>query len=141
MSYIFKQKFQLSDLAGLRQERKRIVIFEPEEYLAALYGHYLYAHNFDIKHCWNINKLREAIINFQPELLIFCADTSQPLLKTSLIPGGLISEFPNLKVVSTGYNLNSQGIGELMAVGVISHINRRLSRPQDIVEIVKTLLL
>jgi hypothetical protein len=113
------------------------VIFEPEEYLAALYGYYLREHNFDIKHCPDIDKLRSLIISFQPELLVLNADVPG---KVSVIPAGLINEFPDLKVISTGYNLNGQGIGELMANGVICHINRRLSRPQDLVILVETIL-
>ena len=140
MAYLFKQKLNLSDLAGLARDRKRILIYEPEEYLGTLYSHYLRTHNFDIKHCPDLKRLREYIITFEPDLLIFSLGLGDGFPKDFLTPNRLIKEFPNLKIISTGYNLSSQKIGELMATGVVSHINRRLSRPQDLALIVKTIL-
>ena len=51
MAYLFKQKLQINELAGLSQPNFRVLVYEPEEYLGALYAHYLAAHNFDIRHC------------------------------------------------------------------------------------------
>jgi DNA-binding NtrC family response regulator len=140
MNYIFKQKLQLADLASLDRAPKRILIFEPEQYLSALYGHYLARHNFDIKHCTELGELRKLLLNFNPELLVLSLDNTELLPKVSQMPRRLVNEFPSLKVISTSYNLNNESIGELMRSGVVSHINRRLSRPQDLVAIVKTIL-
>jgi hypothetical protein len=140
MAYIFKQKLKLSDLASLAIAPKRVLIYEPEKDLAALYAYYLSEQNFEIKHCLDFEAIRQSVINFQPNLLIFSTDSPDNLPKIRLFPVALIKEFPSLRVISTGYNLSGQGIGELMAIGVISHINRRLSRPQDLAILVTTLL-
>lgn len=140
MDYIFKQKLQLADLAGLQSRPKRILIYEPESDLAALYAYYLREHNFEIKHCFNTDAIRQHVVSFQPHLLIFSADGPELSLKIKPIAATLIKEFPGLNLVSTGYSVSGRRIGELMSIGVISHINRRLSRPQDVVDVVKMVL-
>ena len=140
MVYLFKQKFNFAELAGLAVLPKRILIYEPEDYLAALYAHYLRLHNFDIKDCPNLGEINEIIMSFKPHLLIFCADGVR---ESSQFPGMILSlsrRFPDLHFLATGYNLSHQGIKELMSAGVESHLNRRLSRPQDITVLVKTIL-
>jgi DNA-binding NtrC family response regulator len=138
MTYIFKQQLNLRDLADLESQPKRILIYEPESYLAALYCHYLNKHNFDIKHCSNLAEVGRSIKDFQPHLLIFSADGDS--FKSPGMISSLSRAFPGLQLLTTGYNLSSQSIKTLMDAGVLGHLNRRLSRPQDIVEIVKTLL-
>lgn len=66
MAYLFRQKLYLKDLAGLSAPPKKILISEPESYLSALYGHYLEAHNFDIKHCPRLDQIKAALANFSP---------------------------------------------------------------------------
>jgi len=141
MAYFFKQKLNLADLAGLSAAPKRILIYEPEDYLAALYAYYLRLHNFDIKHCPNLSQVGQMTTAFRPHLLIFAADGLWNGVKTSGLILSLSRKFPDLHFLTTGYNLSHQGIKEFMSAGVESHLNRRLSRPQDIVEIVSTLLL
>ena len=138
--YLFKQKLNLADLAGLTILPKRILIYEPETYLAALYAHYLRLHNFDIKHCPDLRGIHQLILSFQPHLLIFCADDHKIAAEFPGLVLSLSRRFPDLHFLATGYNLSHQGIKELMSAGVQSHLNRRLCRPQDIVHIVETLL-
>jgi len=138
MAYIFKQKINLADLAALGQEPKKVLIYEPESELGALYAHYLRAHNFDIRHCPYLASIRQFIAEFEPHLLIFNAESSQALLEISRVSRNFPAGFPRL--ISTGYNLSGQKIGELMSAGVASHINRKLSRPQDLAILVETIL-
>jgi len=138
MAYIFKQQLNLRDLADLAGQPKRILIYEPESYLAALYRHYLSEHNFDIKHCSNLAEVGKIIKDFQPHLLIFSADGDS--FKYPGIISSLSRAFPGLQLLTTGYNLNSQSIKTLMDAGVLGHLNRKLSRPRDIPVLVKTIL-
>ena len=140
MPYIFKQKLNLSDLAGFATLPKRILIYEPEDYLAALYAHYLRQHNFDIKHCPNLSQVSEMIASFQPHLLIFCADGREAAFKASGLISTLSRRFPDLGLITTARDLSRQGIKDLMDAGVLGHLNRGLSRPQDIPVLVKTIL-
>ncbi len=136
----FKQKLNLLDLAGLQHQPKRILIHEPESDLAALYFYYLREHNFEIQHCNSSDEIRQAVLVFKPHLLIFNVDGLGSFSKMGLITKILSKEFPDLNLISTGYNLNGQGLTELMSLGVTSHLNRKLSRPQDLAVLVKTVL-
>ncbi len=137
MAYLFRQKLYLKDLAGLSAPPKKILISEPESYLSALYGHYLEAHNFDIKHCPRLDQIKAALANFSPHLLLVNADSRGV---EHLLGADFKSEFPRLLVVTTAYNLNAKNLGLLMNAGATGHINRQLTRPQDVVDIVKALL-
>ena len=141
MAYLFRQKLNISELVDLAQAPKRILIHEPEEYLSALYAHYLRAHNFDVKHCPNWDKISAMVKSFRPQVFIFSADALVPHTNVKIwgLLSGLVSDFPNLKLISTGLG-NSSPLKELMAAGVLGHINRKLSRPQDLAIIVKSIL-
>ena len=142
MAYIFKQKLNMSELSGIIENPKKVLIHEPEEYLAALYSHYLQAHNFDIKHCPNLEQIRESINSFRPDVLVFSVDaSSQPAAPAriwKLLPY-LRSSFPDLRLISTGLG-GGNYMPELMAAGVLGHINRSLHRPQDLGIIIKSIL-
>ena len=138
MAYIFKQQLNLKDLADLDSQPKRILIYEPESYLAALYRHYLSEHNFDIKHCSNLAEVGKIIKDFQPHLLIFSADGDS--FKYPGMISSLSRAFPGLQLLTTGYNLSNQSIKTLMDAGVLGHLNRRLSRPRDVADVVNAVL-
>ena len=141
MAYIFKQKIRIVDeLAYLPRNTKTILIYEPLSDLSALYAHYLSSHNFNIHHCPDMNFLRPAIAAVSPDLLIFSLDAAVSWSQNKSLLLGLLKDFPKLSVISTSFNLNNENLKELMSLGVLSHINRRLSRPQDVVVIVKNIL-
>jgi len=140
MTYLFKQKLNLSDLADFSRAGEKILVYEPDAYLADLYRHYLRVHNFDVKHCPDLARISEQISEHRPKLVIFNTDSPGAWLKVKTMLSALIAAFPGLRVVSTAYNINAQGLSELMSLGVSSHINRRLSRPEDLVVIVKNIL-
>ena len=136
MAYIYRQKLNLSELVDLPKISRRVVVYEPNDYLGALYRHYLRAHNFDVKHCPDLLLLKETVAAFAPGLLVFCADAG----RTGVILKNFSQNFPSLKIVTTAYNLNQEEVSSLMAFGVQSHINRRFSRPQDLVLLARTLI-
>jgi hypothetical protein len=136
MAYLFKQKLQINELSGLSQPNFRVLVYEPDETLGGLYAHYLSLHNFDIKGCPDLAGLKDYINNFQPQILVFSADSAAAFASAKTI----FSYYPGLKVVTTGYNLNSEGVSQLMSLGVLSHLNRRFTRPADLPALLKTLL-
>jgi hypothetical protein len=140
MAYIFKQKINLADLVGLTRESKRVLIYEPQNDLAALYAHYLKVHNFDIKHCLHLPAIRQLMLEFKPHLLIFNAEQPHVLSEIKRTTQRLGSDYIVPSLISTGYNLSGQEIGELMSYGVSSHINRKLSRPEDLAILVEAIL-
>ena len=140
MAYLVKEKFKLSDLANLPQRRSGILIHEPDDFLSALYGHYLQAHNFDIKHCPHLALLKDHLLALNPAVLILNAESVGRASGDQI--GGLNfrRDFPYLKVVTVGRDLTGDQVRRLMDAGVCSHINRKFSRPQDLVILVQHLL-
>jgi hypothetical protein len=99
-------------------------------------------HNFDVKHCPILGKARETILAFEPDVFVFCADSDTDGLSPEiwkLLPY-LGNDFPGLRMVSTGLNSSNEVIRQLMEAGVLGHINRKLSRPQDLAIVVKSIL-
>jgi hypothetical protein len=142
MAYIFKQKLNIHDLAGVVHRQKRVLVHEPEEYLSALYGHYLREHNFDVKHCPDLGKISHLIASFRPDVLVFCSDATHSLSSREIkkLLSGFSLELPDLRLVATGLNSSGELLRELMSAGVLGHINRKLSRPQDLVVVIKSIL-
>jgi hypothetical protein len=136
MAYLFRQKLNIEEITGIAQLRRKVLIYEPEEYLAALYMHYLRSHNFDIKDCPDLVQIKEHIASFNPELLVFSTDFQTAFSSAS----SLSQSFPSLKIVTTGYNTDNERVSQFMGLGVLSHLNRRFSRPEDLSTIIKTLL-
>lgn len=135
MPYIFKQKLSLQDLVNIENQVFRILIYEPEEYLGAIYSRYLFSDRFDIMHCQSPAEVYENLNKFNPGLLIYNIDQDREFVYGRLI----IKKIPELKVITTAYNINHEVISRLMSLGVVSHINRRFSRPQDLALLAKTL--
>jgi DNA-binding NtrC family response regulator len=140
MPYIFRQKLNLTELTGEEFSPKRVLIFEPEEYLAGIYSDYLTAQNFQVQQRQDLYELHEVLIKFVPHVLIFNAEFLPNHSKNQAWLLSVKKAYPQLHLVTTGYNLNSESVGQLMTAGVSSHINRRLSRPQDLAIIVKSIL-
>ncbi len=137
MSYLFKEKFNIGDLVNIQTQTNRVVICEPEDYLAALYAHYLSRHNFDIKHCPQVETLTGVLKLFSPRILVFNVDAQKSGRRLIL---GLRRQFPGISVITVGYNTSGELIKELMSAGVSGHIDRRLSKPKDLIHIVKAVL-
>jgi hypothetical protein len=136
MAYIFKQKLQISDLANLERPLFRVLIYEPEEYLGGLYEHYMKNHNFDIRHCVSLHEINYCLQSFEPELLVYNTDSDKDFSRGRMV----FKNYPSLKIITTAYNISHEDARGLMALGVLSHINRRFSRPSDLATLAKTLL-
>jgi len=137
MSYLIKEKFSIADLTGIRVEPNRVIICEPEEYLAALYGYHLMQHNFDVRHCRGEKDVKELLLSFSPRLLVINIEAEN--LNRDLL-FSLCRQFPSLNIITIGYNIGGEVIKKLMSDGICGHIDRRLSRPKDLIYVVKAVL-
>ncbi len=140
MPYIFKQKLDISHLVNLQQPAHRILVAEPEQYLLALYASYLRAHNYEVAQCQELEFLEGSLKNFAPHLLIINAHFFADFHRLAGLLKNLKSEFAHFPIISLGDNLSGEMVKQLMELGVVSHIDRRFSRPGDIVSIAKNLL-
>ena len=140
MAYMFRQKLRLQDLAGIKVAPKKVMIFEPDEYLSALYGRYLSLHEFEVRHCRDLENLSLGLTEFLPHLMVFNAETGPDFLRHKLWLKDCKNKYPELLIITTAFNAGSQHVSELMSAGVLSHINRNFSKPHDLVYVVKALL-
>ena len=140
MPYLFKQKLNIGDLIALNTEAKRVLIFEPEEYLSGIYAYHLSNQDFEVVERRDLYETASALSLYKPHLLVFNAEFLGGTKKNKTWLLSVKKDYPQLHVVTTGYNLSSEGVGELMAAGISSHLNRRLTRPQDLAVIVKSIL-
>lgn len=140
MTYLFKQKLDIYDLVGYEKESHKILLHEPEEYLAALYFHFLNKQNFHVRHVPKIEILEEELVNFKPKVLIFSLDSEQENKLNFFWLLNFRKNFPNTSVITTGFNTNAETLKKLLNVGISSHINRKLSRPQDLVVLIQAVL-
>ncbi len=141
MAYFFRQKLNIADLTVLTAQPKKILIYEPEEYVFALYRYYLTAHSFDVYNCPKLSEARDKVSSWKPHVIIFNADCLSPstMVQLGRLFSDLSFDFPGLRLISTGLS-GEQQVKELMAMGVSSHINTRFSRPHDLVHIVRSIL-
>lgn len=140
MRYIVKQKINIADLVNLERLPHRVLIHEPEEYLLDLYNYHLAKHNFEVQSCQDVSKLEDCLVIFKPKVLIFNIDI-QP--NQSFQSHWLMSfkrKYPEINIITTGYNTDAEQLKVLLGLGVSSHVNRKLSRPQDLVVLVQAII-
>lgn len=140
MAYLFRQKFNVADLARIPEQKNRVLIFGFDVYLCQLYESLLCLHSLDVKHCATEESLRLALADFFPRLLLLDLDSLGSAGESWLKSLYFRWDFPSLIIVTISRNLDAQSVGKLMGAGVSSHINREYSRPQDVATVVKTLL-
>lgn len=137
---MFRQKFNIAELTGAPAVFSRLLLVEPESYLRKLYHSHLSRHNFEVSAhpdlesgmiMLKFNKVNAAVIGLKKEEdwnVVF------RILKS------MRSIDPGLPFVTLGENLPLPVLPKIMALGAASHLERRLSRPDDIAEVVKAVL-
>jgi DNA-binding NtrC family response regulator len=138
--YLFKNKINVADLVDLQRQSKKILIYEPNSDLGQLYSSYFKQSNFEVQHCREREILPHNLMIFSPNLLVYSLDLLHETGSKTFYLQGIKQSFPSLTVVTVGYNLDPEALKNLMNCGVSGHINRQLSRPQDLVTVVKMLL-
>lgn len=140
MRYIVKQKLNIADLVNIKQQNHKILLYEPEDFLAGLYLKHLIGGDFEVKHSPVLELLYGHIKEFNPKVIIFNLDTSIDINTKINWLKNFKKESPEVYIITTGFNTTSEILRIILGLGISSHINRRLSRPQDIVVLAKTLL-
>ncbi len=140
MTYLFKQKLRLADMAGTAPRPNKVLIYEPEEYLSALYGHYLTMDSFDVRRAFDLGDVAQLTQIYFPDIVVFSLEGG------SGMPAGIAwilnfkQTFPNSFVVTTAFNTGAEELKIIMSAGVSGHINRQLTRPQDLATVLKNIL-
>lgn len=140
MAYIFKQKFNIGELARLPKAVNKVLIAEPEEYLLALYCYHLSGSDFFVRPCREVDAVYSQVVDFVPQLLII----NQDFLLAGGAPEGFMRRLrksnPSMRIVTLGNKTSASDLKGLMAAGPNAHIDRSLTKPQDIIAVARTLL-
>jgi DNA-binding NtrC family response regulator len=140
MAYLIRQQFNINDLLPIEKASNTVAILEPESYLAKLYEKYLVAHGFTVNHCLEPESLDNFLVQSFPDVLLFNPESYGKTKYAIEIIERMVSNFPKLLVVTIGYNIEPEDLKKFMSAGITSHINRKLSKPQDVVEVVRMIL-
>ncbi len=140
MAYLYKEKLNLLELAPVFKGSKTVLLAEPEEYLLALYSGYLTNNNFLVKPCSQIRQLDGIIKKCSPDLLLFSVHFYEEISRGLKLLLSLSRDYPALPVVTLGHNIDSDILKDLMSTGIVSHIERKFTRPKDIVVVAKIIL-
>ncbi|MCX6796902.1 MAG: hypothetical protein NTX98_00275, partial [Candidatus Doudnabacteria bacterium] len=99
------------------------------------YCYYFNNHDFQAIGCRDLDLLFYLIKEVQPHLLVvnikFLEDGRFERLKRY---------FPWAKILSIGYNSDAGAVKKAMACGASSHIDRKTTKPMDIVHVAKSIL-
>jgi DNA-binding response OmpR family regulator len=140
MSYILKQKFNIADLVEKLQQPKHVLVIEPEYYLRHLYLGHLSRHGFNSSAAGDFNEGLNMILTIRPDAALIALSSEEDydyLLKGITHMRRVLPEIP---MVTLGQSLSSQVLSRLMSLGVSSHLEKSLTRPNDIIEVIKIVL-
>ncbi len=138
MAYIFKQKFDIRELTGQPKAVKRVMVFEPEIDLCGLYAYHISAADYFVKSCSNSGVFINHLQEFLPHLLL--VNHQAVLSQSSSFFKKIRQEHPELLVITIGLGAGAEDLKNLMSSGVSAHLDRRTTKPQDIVAVIASLL-
>lgn len=132
MAYLFKQKLILPSTTPA----SLVFVVEPEEYLLDLYCKYLMAETFMVKGFRTLEDI-DTSRTLSPDVVILntalLRQPDFPKFKADFLPAPV-------KIISIGIIEDQNIVSKLMSLGVAGHLERRLSRLQDLVEVVKAVI-
>lgn len=140
MSYIFKQKFHISELVPQERAVKKILIAESDSFLGALFAYHLSSEDYHVKSCNQLDAVHRHLASFAPHLLIINPGLVGGAAKASHAFRQAKQAYPHLLIVTVSFDSGSEEVKHLMAAGVNAHVDRRFTKPQDVVRIINTLL-
>ena len=139
MAYVTREKFNILELIPASTQ-KLVGLFETDYYLAGLYKQYLESNNFLVKFCLQAGDLYEFVFKFSPHVIVMNSDMFGKPKELVQSIKKIIADYPKLHIVTVGYNTMQDQLKDLMSAGIAGHMNRKLSRPQDLVVVIKSLL-
>jgi len=140
MSYIIKQKLMLSDLAEINQRLHTVLLFEPEEDLRNIYSLYFVRHNFKVHICPRPEDIRTHIDAAYPHVIVLSTQYYSEHAKTLKLLREVRAYIPHAPLITIGLNNSHEELKSFVTAGITGHVDRRLTRPQDLVLIVNTFL-
>lgn len=140
MAYLLKQKFKISELVPNLSPARRILLVEPEYYVKHVYLKHLKEHGYEPFHSANLSDALLILKNMNADAAILNPHAEDEYKNFISRLSVLRNLYPSLPVITVGQSLPVSILSEIMALGVISHLEKRLTRPGDIITVIKTIL-
>lgn len=138
--YFFKEKFHISELVPVQIYTRSILVAEPEEYLRQIYVNNLSKHGYVAEHCGNLSDVVNLVGSGSHGAMILSPHMEKGLKRFYEVVGYIREIRPSLVIITVGESLQPEILSNLMSLGVVSHLDRRFSRPKDIIEIINSVL-
>jgi DNA-binding NtrC family response regulator len=137
--YLTKEKFNIHDLVNLSVKPHRILVISPDEALRQIYQRHLEADQFVVRssHFEDWLKIAEDLITFD---LLILDIVNERLTEQQKWLSELRGNYPSVKIITVGMGLSETDLTTLMSAGIVGHIDKKLTRPQDLVLLIKTFI-
>lgn len=140
MPYLQKQKFNLQEITETDFKSTNILLVEPEYYLRSILKKNLSQEGYEITALEDMKTLKYLISVMPADLAIISphASLNFSIFLEELSHVRKISE--HLPIITFGKLMPTEVLSKIMNLGVSSHLDSALTRPKDVVLIVKTIL-
>ena len=139
MAYYIKQKFDIKEILNSNPEQKKVFLHEVDYFSRRLYEKSLSEAGYLVDSSENLVELLHKLAFFKPHLLILCSNGNEQKMFLNIL-SQIRNYYEYLPVLTVGNGLAHEILSEIMNLGVASHIERSLSRPTDLVLIVKNII-
>lgn len=130
MKYIFYNHYYIDPMTPLPTQ-KQIILAEPETETRALYHKHLSQNPYlAVTLCDDLSMLLSQLASLQPDLLII--NPGENLARNLVFLASIKKTQPSLRIITVGYGTPEDYLDRYMKIGVTYHINRHLTRPQDV---------
>jgi hypothetical protein len=140
MPYIHREKINFRDLLHPQQKAYRIVVAEPETELFGIYDRHFSEEGLTAHHCRELSSLLGHLANLEPHVLVVSLEFREGIEHTRRFLAHIKKYYPLTHLITVSKGGGPEHMKIPMQLGVSGHINRQLSRPQDVVMIVKAIL-
>lgn len=130
MQYMFYNHYYIEPMI-VKNSQKIILLAEPEAESRALYTKHLIGANMLVEICEDLSELTQKLISSEPDLLIVNPGSNPA--RSLVFLQNVKKTQPSLSIITIGYGTPEEYLDRFMEIGVSCHINRNLTRPQDVV--------
>lgn len=137
MSYLFIEKTQISNKVKQKISAPRVLVAEPETDFLNLISYVLSKENFEVRSSSVFEEIFEVFKEHQPKVVILGTKflMHPEFAKLRMDPG-----FSNIILISIGDSIENEELKRAMNNGFSGHLDRKFSRPQDLVQLINCLL-
>ena len=140
MTYVFKEKFQLADLANVSRVAKCVVLLETDSILRDIYKTEFGLLGLDSVFCENQFEVDSVVKRHNPHLFICNTDIFKNESELIELLKYIKKIYHYLPLLTYSLRTSPDLLSKLLNCGVSSHLDRKFSRPRDLLDIVRAVL-